>query len=264
MKSGRSDKSKLSNLSLIALLGILGIGILLDGTLYNRVPPNTAIHPIDDAQSITAYIDKQPVVALKKVGSNWHQTHPISAPAQSDRVQPLLDTNNYSQRSYSLQDLPHKEIFAETVKIKIDNTEYHFGAIEPVSKLRYVRSGNRVYLQPDTILPMLSAADTVFVDLKITNRVERVTIGDTAFEQPEAWHDLEALSIVDTNSPGTEFNSSIEVHITEENQSRVMTAAHSEHGYTITNDQNFTYLLSDSTAEKLGLQDLLPNSHATE
>ncbi len=242
------------------MLGILGIGILLDGTLYNKAPPNTAIHPIDDAQSVTAYIDNQPVVRLKKVGNNWHQTHPISAPAQLDRVQPLLDTNNYSQRSYSLQDLPHQEIFAKTVKIKINNAEYHLGTIEPVSKLRYVRSGNRVYLQPDTIIPMLSAVDTVFVDLKITNRVEQITIGNTALEQPEAWHDLKALSVVDSNSPSTETNSSIEIHITEESQTQVMTAAHSEQGYTITNDQNFTYLLSDSTAEKLGLQKLLPNS----
>ena len=251
--------AKLSNLFLTTVIGLLGIGILLDGTLYNKAPTHPAIHQIGEPQAVSAFINNQPLVTLERVGNIWHQTYPIAAPAQSLRVQPLLDTNKYSQRSYRLEDLPHEEIFADPVTLKINDTEYLLCTVEPVSKLRYVRSGDQVFLQPDTILPMLAAAETVFVDLNITGKVDRLTIGDTVLEQPAVWTDLKALRIVDTNRTDN-ANNSIEIRVTEDDQIRVLSASLSEIGYTITKDQKFTYLIPDTTAEKLGLVDLLADS----
>lgn len=259
MKSKAASKPNLSNLTLIAVIGILGTGILLDGILYNKAPLQKAIHNIGNVQTITAYIDSQQVVALKKVDNKWHQTHPISAPAQNLRVQPLLDTNKYSQRSYQLSELPHEEIFADAVTLKINDAEYQIGSVEPVSKLRYVRSGNQVYLQPDTLIPMLTAADTVFVDLTITSNVKSISIGDKVLEQPQAWSDLKGSSIVET-VPAGHTDNVVEIRVIEDNQTRLLTGIYSEIGYTITTDQGYTYLLPDAIAETLGLTDLLTDS----
>lgn len=246
-----------SNLALLAVIGLLGVGILLDGTLYNKAPLQTAIHPIADAKTIEINIKDQAIVRLKKTGKQWLQIYPIEAPALSLRVQPLLDTNKYNQRSYALVELPHKDIFTNKVTLKIDAAEYQFGAIEPVSKLRYVRSGDRVYLQPDKVLPMLSAADNVFMDLKVTNKVEQLTIDGQSIEQAEAWSDLMAVGIVDINQIKTE-DRMVQIKLLEENQTRLLTGRYTERGYTITSDEDFTYLLSNASATTLGLTAFLP------
>lgn len=250
--------TKLSNLALIAVLGLLGMGILLDGTLYNKAPPEVTIHSIDNAHSIEVQINNQSVLELQKKDQVWYQTQPISAPAQLPRVQMLLDTNKYSQRSYLLEELPYQEIFKDALTLRINSTEFLLGTIEPVSKLRYVRSGERVYLQPDTIVPMLASVDTVFLDFKITDHVDHITIGDTAFEQPAAWSNLKGLALI--NKDDYSLNNSVAIEVEENNQTRLMTVAHSKQGYTITTDENFTYLLADKTARSLGLTDLLPGS----
>jgi|GEM_PF-3730692 len=85
------------------------------------------------------------------------QTLPVTAPALQQRLKPLLETNRYNSRSYALSDIPAAEIFTDAITLTINQAEFHFGSIEPVSKLRFVRSGEKAYLQPDTVLPMLSA-----------------------------------------------------------------------------------------------------------
>ena len=261
MKNTKPDDGfRLSNLALLAVIGVLGVGILLDGILYNKAPPQTTIHPIADAKTIEVNIKGQPIVRLTKTDNQWLQTHPIKAPARSVRVQPLLDTNKYNQRSYTLAELPHGDIFTDKVTLKIDAEEYHFGAIEPVSNLRYVLSGDRVYLQPDTVLPMLSAVDSVFMDLRVTNKVEQLTIDEQLVEQPEIWSDLTAVGIVDISQINPEGQPA-QIKLMEENQTRLLTAVYSDYGYTITSDKDFTYLLSNATATTLGLTALLPSHH---
>lgn len=257
MKTSKPAGLKLSNLSLLAVIGILSIGILLDGTLYNKAPETSAIYPLADIESVEAHNDDQLILAIKKTHGNWLQTYPASAPVQSLRVQPLLDTNKYNQRSYALNELPQAEIFSDPITLKLNEAVFQFGTIEPVSNLRYVRSGERVYLQPDTVLPMLSAADNVFVDLKITGNVDRVTIGTTIFEQPDVWSDLKAIDIIG-KKPADPADTSIKIQLLENDESRLLTATHTEAGYTITSENNFIYLLSTTTAQSLGLTEFLP------
>ena len=148
------DGVRISNPTLLAVIAALGTGILLDGVLYNKKPPQTAIHALGDAQTIELQFAGQQILSFDKIDNDWQQSFPVSAPVQSQRLQVLLDTNKYTQRKYAAADVPEEDIFVDPIKLKINDVEYDFGSIEPVSKLRYVRSGDLVYLQPDTVVPL--------------------------------------------------------------------------------------------------------------
>lgn len=247
---------KLSNAALLVVIGVLGAAILLDGTLYNKPQTQSAIHPLGDPQTIEIQVNNKKVLGFNKVNNQWQQTLPVTAPALPQRLKPLLETNRYNSRSYALSDIPAAEIFTDAITLTINQAEFHFGSIEPVSKLRFVRSGEKAYLQPDTVLPMLSAASSVFIDLGITEEVDRITINNT-LQNADAWSNLKAIDIIE-NSATDSRRQSLTINLLQNNRKSQLIAAHTDDGYTITRDNGFTYLLDPATAESLGLAELLP------
>lgn len=241
------------------IIGALTAGILLDGTLYNKPTPNRAIHPVEDAQAVALYFADQLILGFKKTENSWQQSVPVKAPAHQQRIQVLLDTNKYNQRQYPIADLPQDEIFVDPITLKIDEVEFDFGVLEPVSNLRYVRSGEYVYLQPDSVVPLLNAVNNAFIDLKITDTVQQVTIDDITVEQVEDWTNLTAIDVVDKNifTPG---ESSVRIQLMQNNQPLHLVAQHSELGYTISTENDTIYLLGSSKAQSLGLTELLSDA----
>ncbi len=253
------DGFRISNLTLLGVIAALGTGVLLDGKLYNKRPQQTAIHALGDAQTIELQFAGEQILSFDKINNNWQQSYPVSAPVQAQRLQVLLDTNKYSQRKYAATDIPEEDIFVDPIKLKINDAEYDFGSIEPVSRLRYVRSGDLVYLQPDTVVPLLSASNNAFLDLQITHDVENITIGETTLEQPDTWSNLQAVDVIDDKSSGP----ALDIEVISNKKSKLLKAKHSDSGYTISEDNGFTYLLDPTTAESLGLTDLLPKKMQT-
>ena len=222
------DGVRISNPTLLAVIAALGTGILLDGVLYNKKPPQTAIHALGDAQTIELQFAGQQILSFDKIDNDWQQSFPVSAPVQSQRLQVLLDTNKYTQRKYAAADVPEEDIFVDPIKLKINDVEYDFGSIEPVSKLRYVRSGDLVYLQPDTVVPLLSARNNAFLDLQIPDDVQNITIGETTLEQPDAWSNLQAVDIIDDKSSGP----ALDIEVISNKKSQLLKAKHGDSGYT--------------------------------
>lgn len=255
MKRSAHEGFKLSNLALLFIIGALGAGILLDGKLYNKLPPQNTIHALADAKSIELHFADQLILSFNKVEKKWLQTLPVAAPALTPRVQALLDTNKFTQRRYALTEVPESHVFKDPVTMKINQTEFEFGSIEPVSNLRYVRSGNYVYLQPDIVIPMLGAANNAFIDLSITSEVKQLTVAGAEKKQPQTWSNLKAIDIIDPTL--TALENSIDIQLVQGKQTRELTAALSDIGYTIASDNGFTYLLDTVTAESLGLNDFL-------
>ena len=253
------DGFRISNLTLLGVIAALGTGVLLDGKLYNKRPQQAAIHALGDAQTIELQFAGEQILSFDKINNNWQQSYPVSAPVQAQRLQVLLDTNKYSQRKYAATDIPEEDIFVDPIKLKINDAEYDFGSIEPVSRLRYVRSGDLVYLQPDTVVPLLSASNNAFLDLQITHDVENITIGETTLEQPDTWSNLQAVDVIDDKSSGP----ALDIEVISNKKSKLLKAKHSDSGYTISEDNGFTYLLDPTTAESLGLTDLLPKKMQT-
>ena len=253
------DGFRISNLTLLGVIAALGTGVQLDGKPYNKRPQQTAIHALGDAQTIELQFAGEQILSFDKINNNWQQSYPVSAPVQAQRLQVLLDTNKYSQRKYAATDIPEEDIFVDPIKLKINDAEYDFGSIEPVSRLRYVRSGDLVYLQPDTVVPLLSASNNAFLDLQITHDVENITIGETTLEQPDTWSNLQAVDVIDDKSSGP----ALDIEVISNKKSKLLKAKHSDSGYTISEDNGFTYLLDPTTAESLGLTDLLPKKMQT-
>ncbi len=255
MADSISGGFKLSNITLLGLTALLGAGILLDGTLYNQPTPKLSIYPINAPSSVEVLYAEQAVLAFEKSDQQWQQTKPIPAPAHQQRIQALLDTNKLSPRKYASADLPVDEIFKEPITLKLNGSRFDFGTIEPVSKLRYVRANGEVYLQPDIVLPLLNAVNNAFVDLKITDKVESVTIGDTKFTEPDIWSHLQAIDV--TPNATDRSNPGLKINVVQDGHSKNLTAHLTEIGAILSNENGFDYLLNDKTAESLGLTDLM-------
>lgn len=245
-----------TNALLLALIAILCAAILLDGILYNKPNTRHLIYPLEQATSVEVLFDDKLLLAFEKSDNRWLQTQPVSAPALSSRVQLLLDTNKQSERQYAVTELPVDDIFKDSVVVKIDKAEFIIGATEPVSNLRYVRTQDKVYLQPDTLLALLKTANSVFIDLQITHEVESVRIGNKTLENSDAWSELSAIAILPTAVTST--NSYIDISIIQVDKKPLqLNATHTEEGYVISNEHGHHYLLHEQTAKSLGLTDLL-------
>lgn len=251
-----------SNPILLLIIGVLTAGILSDGKLYNRQPPLQTIYPHDNAaeqpELIELYHDDQLHLSFIRSNSEWTQTTPIKAPAQQQRVQVLLDTNSYSRRQYPESSLSGTDVFNNSITLKIDGDEFHFGDIEPVSKLRYVRANNHIYLQPDYVIPLLGAANNAFVDLKISNDVQQLRVGESVLGNADRWSNLTALSLVE-NELADQYSTTpgVDIELLEKNRTIKLTAYHTNKGYVVSAENGFHYLLGSKTAESIGLADLL-------
>jgi len=249
-------KTRLNNIALLAIIAMLCVGIFADGVLYNRPPTQTNIHALKAATNIEIQHKGEQVYQFVKTGKQWQQTHPFSAPASSDRIDMLLSTNNFANRNYPASSLPLNEIFEESITLKIDNIEFLIGTMEPVSQLRYVRSEDQVYLQPDIIVPLLGAAKNPFIDLALTSKVDKVKISDNWIDAPDAWSHLRATRTV--AKPGAKENQreTIDIHQSKGKMLRLV-ATLSDAGYVLSHHNGFHYLLDNITSEKLDLANLI-------
>ncbi len=260
MDDSISGGVKISNVALLVLIAALGAGILLDGQVYNKPTPMQTIYPLNSATSIEVHFDNQLILGFeKKDQQQWLQSTPIAAPAQQQRVQVLLDTNKHGQRYYPSSALPTEDIFKEPITLKLDKATYEFGSVEPVSKLRYVRANDRIYLQPDSVIPLLSAASNAFIDLKVTAQVQSIKIGDTPLAQADLWSNLTAIDVTPKKPklPGTGIN----VNLVQNGKPLRLTAVHTDNGYVISSENGFDYTLSAQAAKSLGLDNLPVSSN---
>ncbi len=186
----------LSNRVVIIIASLLAIGILLDGKAYNRSPQLQSIYSIQNARSVTVSQNDQTTMAFERHSDQWMLTTPLNAPANAQRVQVLIDSNWQTNRSYSATDLPLTELFSDAIELDIDGHLFRLGTIEPVSKMRYVMAGDKVYLQADHVIPVLRASTSAFVDLTIASNVTAVTVDDIKQENPQSWSGLKALGII--------------------------------------------------------------------
>lgn len=251
-KTTPSAGYSLSNPALLVILAVVGAGILLDGTLYNRPQQIPTIYPIEAATEIELHVDNQLITRFEKVRDSWHQTQPVLAPAHGERVQVLLDTNHFSRRHYKNNEIPSETVFNNPITLTINNASYEFGTLEPVSKLRYVRANDRVYLQPDSVIPLLSATNNAFIDLRVTGKVEQLKIGDTVLQKPANWSNLMATDVL-TEAPAGE---GLNIQLTESSRTLTLVAKVTDAGYSLSHENGFHYLLDADTAVVTGLADL--------
>ncbi|HEY1991458.1 MAG TPA: DUF4340 domain-containing protein, partial [Gammaproteobacteria bacterium] len=103
----------------------------------------------DTLQQARIALAGQLEVDLQKQGETWEMQAPLQWPADAALVQDFLDAlADPASNSFPAQgaDLGKYGLDKPLARFWLDGTEYDFGALQPISKQRYLLSGGRVYM----------------------------------------------------------------------------------------------------------------------
>ena len=137
--------------------------------------------------------------------------------------------------------------------LHIDGNQFRLGELEPVSQLRYVYANQRVYLQPDFIIPLLQSGSSAFTDLQVTGNVLKVSIDKNTINETRHWDNLKAIAIL--KRPAPEISPIATIKITESPDTTRSFALYAEtNGVILVEEkQEFGYLLANQQTSELGL-----------
>ena len=105
-------------------------------------------------QTIRIQLAGTPEVDLKRQGEAWMESAPIFWPADAAQMQGLLDSLDAPvENRFPAQgaDLKTYGLDKPLLKLWLDDSEYDFGAMQPISKQRYVQKGGEVLLIDDYV-----------------------------------------------------------------------------------------------------------------
>ncbi len=144
-------------LNLVLLLTIIVLVVLVSRTADETETPApstlTDLAP-DKVQHIRLQRRDQEPVTLYREQGTWYMQQPYQLAANEYRVQALLRLLQAEyETAHRLDELEPARYGLEHPRASLtynDSTVIEFGDTEPLSKQRYVRFGNRLYLLPDT------------------------------------------------------------------------------------------------------------------
>ncbi|MGH8728436.1 MAG: DUF4340 domain-containing protein [Burkholderiales bacterium] len=138
-------------MKLIFALALVAAGLV--AMLYfkpgKEAPSQHAISSLT-ADSVTKIEITQPenkLVVLERRDGKWHTTSPIEARADVAQVENVLAlTSATSAVRYPPTDLARFDLDRPLIQIRLNDQEFSFGAVNPLSGEQYVASGSHVYL----------------------------------------------------------------------------------------------------------------------
>jgi hypothetical protein len=158
----------LLNLILLAVLAVLAAVAFLEPGEEKAQP----VYLTDiDTNAINRFeLSNGETLVFEKQNGDWRLTAPFAAPANSIRVQQLLNiVRAESKARYPLK--PEEQSKFELTKPKavltVGQTKLVFGGFEPIDMLRYVQIGDTLHLVTDDFSHHLSAKATDYVDKKL-------------------------------------------------------------------------------------------------
>lgn len=109
-------------------------------------------------------------ITLELSSSGWHMKTPYQAPAHEFRVNQLLNiTQRIADNSYDINemDLSQFGLNPSDTKIIFNQTLLEFGKTNPISMMRYIKTGDKLYLIHEQIYPLLKSQPSSFVSLSL-------------------------------------------------------------------------------------------------
>ena len=109
-------------------------------------------------------------IVIKLTGSGWLMQSPYKIPAHDFRINQLLNlTQLIAENSYDVDDLDLSKfnLAPSDTNIIFNKTLLEFGKANPVSLLRYVKSGKKLYLVKDNLYPLLRSQPSSFISLSL-------------------------------------------------------------------------------------------------
>ena len=118
-------------------------------------------------------------ISLIKQGDSWQIDHPIQAKANDVKVKLLLSVLNstiYSQTKITeFIDLSQFNLEPPAFSLYLNDQRFDLGDIESLTKHRYLRYGNTVYLVDDTIAPLLNSSINSFIENRLIAENQQIS-----------------------------------------------------------------------------------------
>ena len=117
-------------------------------------------------------------ILLEKMtaGDGWQLIQPISAKANPNRIQFVLDllkTPVFKQQTDAL-DLTPFGLAPSQVQLHLNEHLFEFGNIAPLNEQRYLHYDQQLYLIADRIYPLLLANPSSFIDHQLITKQQRL------------------------------------------------------------------------------------------
>lgn len=134
----------------------------------DKPAPPPALTALTPGQITRIAIERndQPTLTFVKEGPHWRMTAPLRMPANTFRVESLLDitrTPSHARLDAAAQDLTQFKLAAPRVRVRLNDLEIAFGDTDPLNQRRYVRIGPTLHLIDDSDYYNLIALPTVWV-----------------------------------------------------------------------------------------------------
>lgn len=126
--------------------------------------------------------DKQPILLVKKEGTQWQMTAPIHYPANPVHIETLLSVaQSESYHRYAAHDLAKFELEPPQVTLTLNDREVAFGGNDPLQYRRYVKLEDTVHLIDDTPFHTVTSDYTELLDLHFlveNSEIEKIILPD--------------------------------------------------------------------------------------
>lgn len=144
---------------------------------------------IADFSKISVEFPAKAPVVLHKVDGYWRIVKPYDARADQVTVQRILAiVGATSADKFAAEDLARFNLDKPKLKLKLDNEEFLFGTINPVSGQQYVAYNGAVYLLPTIYAETASTQPVELLDKSPLKPTEVVVGFD--FSRLEQWEDI--------------------------------------------------------------------------
>jgi len=166
------------NALLLLLLGGLTIVALKPSKDAEKTPPPvTSITPTAIEQ-IHIERQNQPDITLVLADGGWQMQEPLQVPAlpgKMDRLLKLAEIKSFAQYPLGDTDPSRYGLNPPTARIRYNDTQIEFGAVEPISSRRYTRIDDELHLVDDTFMHHLMGPVTDYIDTKLLPQPARIT-----------------------------------------------------------------------------------------
>ncbi|MDA1106812.1 MAG: DUF4340 domain-containing protein [Proteobacteria bacterium] len=166
----------------LALLG--GVALLVLVVIYlpglNNAPPLPKLTTLVPASITHLRIERDGAapIMLEKQAQDWIMTAPVRMPANTFRVETVLQVaqaESHARLDAATVRLAEFKLDKPRARLWLGTTELAFGATEPLNGRRYVRVGDSVHLISDTVYFDLIGEFTAFADSALLAPGSRLT-----------------------------------------------------------------------------------------
>lgn len=164
MRISSLDKTNLGLLLLFLLLAV-PTWFIQKTAMDTRFTP-LSNHSTAEVKGIDLFEGNELRMSLLKTDKGWDISHPDVAEANTSAVQHLLKILN--AQSHRVSSATNKELkrfglSRPKYKLQLDEVTITFGDLDPITKARYVRSNDKVYLISEEYMALILRAPDIFI-----------------------------------------------------------------------------------------------------